>query len=293
MLLSAKDLEGMLRRHYIPDDKPHAGLFAAEIQSPCGTRRADALFMPLTTSDHSPLIGHEIKVTRSDLLVELNDPTKADPWAQYCTAWYLVVSDPVIAKGLENLIPSHWGIMAPPSGRRTRSMTVIRTAAKLNPTHQAPAFRRLMVWKIWEDINKRDNQATALRIANSELERARAQIVELGVKANARDPESLPIVKKVIEITELVKELSGRHYYRDDDPRVIAQAIVDYREVTDEARRIVEAARWQAQSARSLAERSKDLCQAVDEIAKRAEKAIETEQRIKKGPLTKQRIRKA
>jgi len=55
------------------------------------------------------LHGHEVKVSRSDWLTELRDPTKAEAFARYCDYWWLVVSDKAIVKPGE--LPEGWGLM--------------------------------------------------------------------------------------------------------------------------------------------------------------------------------------
>ena len=79
---TARDVVAMLQRHYLPEGRPAGGVLAIEIGAPDGTRRADAVWAPFTIAGGDGLIGHEIKVTRSDVLAELADPAKADPWAQ-------------------------------------------------------------------------------------------------------------------------------------------------------------------------------------------------------------------
>lgn len=148
-MADSTDVLAMLRRHYLPEGRPAAGLFAPEIGSPDGRRRADLLWVPTSrTGAHSDnIIGHEIKVSRADVLNELADPTKADPWAQFCTRWWLVIPDPTLISGLE--IPEMWGVYAPPSGRRTRSMTVVKPAPKLTPTADlAPALTRITAFVV-------------------------------------------------------------------------------------------------------------------------------------------------
>jgi hypothetical protein len=55
------------------------------------------------------LHGHEVKVSRSDWLTELRDPSKAEAFAQYCDYWWLVISDAAIVKDGE--LPKGWGLM--------------------------------------------------------------------------------------------------------------------------------------------------------------------------------------
>jgi hypothetical protein len=64
--------------------------------------------------------GHEVKVSRSDWLTELRDPTKAEQFAQYCDYWWLVVADKDIVKTGE--LPPKWGLMVA-SGSTVRVLT--------------------------------------------------------------------------------------------------------------------------------------------------------------------------
>ncbi|HEY6793924.1 MAG TPA: hypothetical protein VI248_04495 [Kineosporiaceae bacterium] len=146
-MTTARDVIEMLRRHYLPESRPPGGIFAPEIESPCGKRRADLIWMPTTIAGGRGLVGHEVKVTRPDVLAELADPTKADPWARYCSRWWLVVAEPELVDGL--VIPDAWGIMAPPSGRRTRSMTILRPAPTLDPLDGARGVERLAAWMLY------------------------------------------------------------------------------------------------------------------------------------------------
>lgn len=54
------------------------------------------------------LHGHEIKVSRSDWLTELRDPTKAEAFRPYCTHWWLVVADAAIVR---DDLPDGWGLL--------------------------------------------------------------------------------------------------------------------------------------------------------------------------------------
>lgn len=134
----------LLRSHYLPEGRPESGIFASEIGSPDGRRFADAIWQSTTRSGGLLFIGHEIKVSRADVAVELADPTKAEPWMQYCDKWWLTVSDPALVEGFE--IPDAWGVMSPPSGRRKRSMTIIKEAPLLKPVSKEPGLLRLLTW---------------------------------------------------------------------------------------------------------------------------------------------------
>lgn len=73
------------------------------------------------------IIGHEVKVSRSDWLTELKDLTKAERIKQYCDYWYLVVSDASIVKDGE--LPEGWGLMVK-AGKNLRAKV---KAPKLAP----------------------------------------------------------------------------------------------------------------------------------------------------------------
>jgi hypothetical protein len=164
---TASTMTDLLRQHYNPDGRAPGNLFMPEIGAPNGRRRADLLVAPtsIAGSKASTLIGHEIKVSRSDVMAELADPTKADPWLRYCNRWYLVVSDPSLVEGLE--VPELWGIMAPPSGRRTRSMTILREAPKLHPDGDlSPALSRIsayMLNRMEERVRRAEYDAEAYK----------------------------------------------------------------------------------------------------------------------------------
>lgn len=145
---TAKDLIGLLRRHLIPDETKPAGVFAPEIQAPGpSARRADLIWWGATAASGRELVGYEIKVNRADLVAELADLTKSDPWQRYCDRWNLVLAHPSLADGLD--LPPTWGVLAPPSGRRTRTMTVLAPAPKLDPADQGPALATLLAWLHW------------------------------------------------------------------------------------------------------------------------------------------------
>lgn len=57
------------------------------------------------------LHGHEVKVSRSDWLTELKDPSKAEAFAKYCDFWWLVSGDKSIVRDGE--LPRGWGLMVP------------------------------------------------------------------------------------------------------------------------------------------------------------------------------------
>lgn len=196
---TAVAMVAMLRRHYVPDESRPAGIFAPEVQAPGLTRRtADLIWLGCTAATGKLLIGHEIKVSRADLLAELADLTKTDPWQRYCDRWYLVVPSVSLIEGLE--LPGSWGVMLPPSGRRTRSMTVNRPAPPLRPDEQSPALRTIAAWVHWRVRDARNRADDR----EDRLKRALDDIRELQLKAAPRTHNP---TREIVE--RIVVELGG------------------------------------------------------------------------------------
>lgn len=151
--MDTKELLATLRGHYIAEtDQPGArdgGVFASEVAmngswGGPGTRRADALYAGFTSASGRILIGHEIKVSRSDWRNELTKVGKADAWADACHAWYIVAPSTDIVPPEE--LPDGWGLMLPPRTSRGRRMK-IEVKAAVKPEDHAPpwwAVRSLM-----------------------------------------------------------------------------------------------------------------------------------------------------
>jgi hypothetical protein len=78
------------------------------------TRSADALAFGMYRSRGQAIIGFEVKTVRSDWLRELKNPEKAEPIAQFCDYFYLVVPSPPfqlpeVAQPEE--LPAPWGLI--------------------------------------------------------------------------------------------------------------------------------------------------------------------------------------
>lgn len=93
-----------------------------------GTRVCDFLAMDTRVSAHYALHGAEVKVSRSDWLVELRDPTKAAAFARHCDYWWLAVADASVARPEE--LPEGWGLLVRQRDGRLRT---VREAARRTP----------------------------------------------------------------------------------------------------------------------------------------------------------------
>ena len=116
---------------------------AAEVRSGAGfdsRRSADFVAMDLWPSAGLTLHGHEVKVSRSDWLRELKDPSKAAEFIPYMNTWWIVVSDRRIVR--EGELPDDWGLMA----MRGSALTVVKKAPRrdalpLTPSRLAALLR--------------------------------------------------------------------------------------------------------------------------------------------------------
>lgn len=126
--MTTKELDERLRQHFISDkdqlDLAGAGaVYLTEVTAPGHSgRRADAVHIGLWSSRGAGTIEVcELKISRSDWLVELKKPQKAEAWWPYCNHFWLVVPHEGIVKDGE--LPKGWGLMMP--GTRGRRFKVL------------------------------------------------------------------------------------------------------------------------------------------------------------------------
>ncbi len=101
-----------LRKKY--DDGAFSYAFLEQVANGTGlkaNRHADAIAVQLWESRGLNITGFEIKVSRQDWIKEMKHPDKAEPIAQYCHYWYLVVGDESLVQFGE--LPATWGLMVP------------------------------------------------------------------------------------------------------------------------------------------------------------------------------------
>jgi hypothetical protein len=121
MSARTEEVLGMLRRRYsqlTPGNGPRYVL-APEVRNQAGfggyngpkLRACDLMVLDTWQSGPVRLIGHEVKVSRSDWLRELKDPDKAAAFIPWVSEWWLVVGDRDIVKADE--LPPAWGLLAP------------------------------------------------------------------------------------------------------------------------------------------------------------------------------------
>jgi hypothetical protein len=123
-------------------------------------RTADLMVRDVWDSSRHALHGFEVKVSRSDWLSELRDPSKAETFKVHCDYWWLAVSDASIVRGD---LPEGWGLLVM-SGTSMRAKV---QAPRLDPTPMDSGMRTSLDRSIAKtarrhlvlDIEKGDRQA--------------------------------------------------------------------------------------------------------------------------------------
>jgi len=138
----AGGLLAALRGHYGDvdghrDEDAHAAF--AELTAPGSSRRADYVAVSLWPSRGLTIDAHELKVSRSDWLRELGQPSKAQAWWPHCHRWWLVAGDESIVG--EGELPEGWGLMVPGRGRR---MKILAAAPRREITLSMPLLVSLL-----------------------------------------------------------------------------------------------------------------------------------------------------
>ena len=142
-----KFTEVVIKNHlYQKYQKESSSILLEEVANGTGGnihRYADMVALSLWPSLGYELDGFEIKVSRSDMVTELQDVHKWEAVGKFCHRWWLVVGEEGIVK-LEE-IPPMWGVMCP--SKSGESLRIKRPASKLTPEAPSMAFIASMVRK--------------------------------------------------------------------------------------------------------------------------------------------------
>lgn len=123
--VTAAHLLELLRRHYLKGGPFPGGVLAHEVgqNGTANSRRCDAIFVGFTSTSGRLMVGHEVKISRSDWLHELAQPGKADRWADECHAWYVVAPSTDVVKPEE--LPPGWGLLVIRAGKLARQVKAV------------------------------------------------------------------------------------------------------------------------------------------------------------------------
>ena len=122
------------------------GMYATQART---MRTADLIAQDCWEAQGMRLHGHEVKVSRSDWLTELADPTKADAIRRFCDHWWLVVPDPAIVR---DDLPDGWGLLALGKDGKLR---VRRPAPLLDPEPLPRTFRASLMRAVAKTAERR------------------------------------------------------------------------------------------------------------------------------------------
>lgn len=191
--MKTPDVKAALRARFIA---PEWSLFF-EVADATGSRQsrwADAVAMNLYPSRGLEIHGFEIKVSRSDWLRELKDPTKSAPVQRYCDRWWIICPDGVIKPGE---LPPTWGHYEVKPGGTIRQVVA---APKLEPQPVTKEFMAALVRRA--GAIDADEVQSAVR---AEVERQRSNDrthIEREIKSRAAD--SVRAIEQLAEIADIV-----------------------------------------------------------------------------------------
>lgn len=208
--MTADGVVQALKNDLIRDEYFPGGLFYVELEAPSANRRVDALWVEKFTGK---TVGYEIKVSRQDLIHELRQPDKCDPWKRFCDQWWLVVGDPSIIAGMEDEIPADWGICTPPTASNRRMMTVLRPAPKLTPVDKTPLLGKLagVVGRDIADAQmKKLNSESHERGLLDQLQKLRNELHQAGITEQGANESE--VVRRALSIAN--ENLGHRSIYR-------------------------------------------------------------------------------
>lgn len=229
------DMLAALTNHYRKPGEEFSGeILIAEPQSPSGQRRCDLLRVGMWQSRGLGIDVHEIKVSRSDWLRELDDPAKAEAWWPYCNRFWITTPPGIVAV---NELPEGWGLMElPRSGRRFK---VKVPAASKDPKLTV----RLLIELLRRSDNARLDQIRSMRSQHEvEIERVRRERQDKAAEARIPYPLSqrLNFLERIEQALGMpLDQLGGwpKHPPSKLTPEELAAFLVDVREHVSAQRR--------------------------------------------------------
>jgi hypothetical protein len=199
-VVNTGELLERLQRHYIKPGQPlPGGIFLPEVGwngGGLGAGGCDAIYVGFTSTSGRILAGHELKTSRSDWLRELNQPGKADGWADECHQFWLVAAEAGIVHDGE--LPHGWGLMTPGTSK-TRMQIHVKADTKTGHTPSWKAVRSIMAR---QDTLRASAIATARLNARDEAHRGIDVLVEEKVQRRFRDEPGADEVRQRLKFFE-------------------------------------------------------------------------------------------
>ncbi len=196
--MNATELRDRLKRHYIkPGQDLPGGTFLPEVQSPAARRRCDAVYVGFTRSRGMYIGGHEIKVSRSDWLHELDQVDKAEWWFRHTDMWWLVVPDLTIAKPEE--LPPGWGMMTVNPRTKIRLDIVVQAEVR----EAEVDFTLLLELLKKEDTLRAEDRKTELKY--------RRESIRNGIAKALAEQEERP-EREALQTLNRLQDITGIHF---------------------------------------------------------------------------------
>jgi hypothetical protein len=216
---ASKSLIDALTRHYTGgpghrDEDSHA--LYTELTAPNSTRRADLVAVSLWGSRGLSIDVHEIKVSRSDWLAELAQPSKADAWWPHSSRFWVVVPSPTIVKPSE--LPAGWGLMVPSTKSNARRMNVVVDAAVRQPEVPLELLARFL-------LRERNDRQPELNAAYDRGLRAGRE-AEVRQQMQTTAPLTPAQERRLENLDRLERLIGGRLDYGSVNPDDVARALV-------------------------------------------------------------------
>ncbi|MDP4501035.1 hypothetical protein [Nonomuraea turcica] len=139
-------MDALIAHYRKPGADQDGEVLLPEVAAPGSNRRADLVRIGLWPSRGYGIDVHELKVSRSDWLRELDQPAKADAWWEHSSRFWVVAPPKMI---LPEEVPPGWGLMEPPTQANRRRFKVVVKPAERQP--------KLTVALLAELVGRADN----------------------------------------------------------------------------------------------------------------------------------------
>ncbi len=212
--MKTADVKAALRARFLP---PEWSLFF-EVGDQTGTaqsRWADAVAMNMYPSRGLEIHGFEVKVSRSDWLRELKDPSKSAAVQRYCDRWWVVCPDGIIKPGE---LPATWGHYQANPNRTIRQVVA---APKLEAEPVTKSFMAALMRRAGAV-----DQDVITTMVQAEVERQRASDQQsIDRQIEARSFASQRAIDQLKEITDFAGVEPSRYIKSEEIGKAIAYVL--------------------------------------------------------------------
>jgi hypothetical protein len=190
-------LDALIKHYRKPGSDRSGEILITEPQAPGRTvRRCDLIRVGMWASRGTGVDAHEIKVSRSDWLRELDEPAKAEAWWPYCSRFWIVAPPGIVAPAE---LPEGWGLMELPSNGR-------RFKVKVQAATKVP---ELTVPLLVELLRRADNQRLGEMDRMRDRHRSELHRAEQAGRETAERRSIPPAVRQRLDLLEQLEAMLG------------------------------------------------------------------------------------